>query len=386
MTTRKKANRSNGHKRNANGQGSDFQRSDGRWVAVLPPDPRTGKRLRFTAKTQGEALKKRDAARLRLEVFGELATADPTLESYLRQWLSHAVRVRRTTKDSYTLNVEKRIIPAIGKLRLSRIRPIDVRRMMDAIAARTSASTANQARRVLRAALNDARQDRIVIGDNAAALADPLPEKRFEGATLDAGQVGQLLASLADPLRALVAFAAATGMRQGEALGLRWSDVAVDGDDPGVRLRLQLQRIDGVFCLVDLKTKNSHRSLPLSPNLVALLRAHRAKQSARQLALGPLWQNRLGLVFVADDGAPLCRHRVTFLFQSALAKVGLPKIRFHDLRVTAGTITLERNGGDLKAVSMMLGHSTITLTANTYAHVSQRTMARTMGLLDDLAR
>lgn len=191
--------------------------------------------------------------------------------------------------------------------------------------------------------------------------------------------------SLADPLRVLVAFAAMTGVRQSEALGLRWSDVVLDGDDPGVSFRVQLQRVDGVFSLVDLKTRTSDRSLPFAPNLVALLRAHKAKQTARRLAVGPLWQDTLGLVFVGDDGSPLCRHRVTFLFQAALTKVGLPKIRFHDLRVTAGTLTLERNGGDLKAVSMMLVHSTITLTANTYAHVSQRTMARTVGLLDDLA-
>jgi integrase len=374
--------------RRASGEGTVFQRPDGKWVARLPPDRRSGRRREFWGDTQAEALDRRDAHIKRAHLHGEVVDDDPALAPYLKEWLAHtaAPRVRASTLDCYRLNVDKRIVPELGRLRLSEVRPVDVRRMMESVARQTSARSANLARAVLRKALEDARRDRILIGDNAAALASPVKQSHVEAQYLDADLLRRFIASVADHrLRSVFVVAASTGMRQGEILGLRWRDVDLDGPTPSLAVRGQLQRAAGKPELVEPKTKKSTRTIPLSPNLVAMLKAHKAGQTRRRLELGKLWRNPLDLVFTLDDGAPLHRSAVTHAFKAALAHAGLPVVRFHDLRHSAATLMLERNGGDLKAVSTTLGHSTITLTANTYAHAGAKVVGRTVALLDDLA-
>jgi integrase len=376
-----------GERRSA-GEGTIFQRPDGRWVARLPPDRRSGKRREFWGATQAEAMDRRDAHLKRALLHGEVVDDDPTLTAYLNEWLAHtaAPRVRANTLDCYRLCVATRIVPALGRLRLSQLRPVDVRRMMDAVATATSARSANLARAVLRKALEDARRDRVLIGDNAAALASPMKQPHREAQHLNAAQLATLIASVADhPLRGVIVVAAQTGMRQGEVLGLRWRDLDLDGPHPTLSIRGQLQHVDGKPAHVAPKTAKSARTIPLPPSLVALLKAERAAQATRRLAVGELWSNALGLVFTRDDGSPLHRSAVTHSFKAALAAAGLPDVRFHDLRHSAATLMLERTGGDLKAVSTTLGHSTITLTANTYAHVGAAVVGRTVALLDDLA-
>ena len=371
----------------ASGEGTVFQRPDGKWVARLPPHPTTGKRREFWGDTQAEAKDRRDAHIKREHIHGEVVDEDPTLAAYLKEWLAHtaAPRLRPNTLADYRLNVDKRIVPEIGRLRLSQVRAVDVRRMMDTVAKRTSPTTANGARAVLRKALEDARRDRVLIGDNAAALAGSLKVRHRESQHLDAEALGKFIASVADhSMRGVFVVAASTGMRQGEVLGLRWRDLDLDGAVPSLSVRGQLQRIDGKFCHVEPKTTKSARTIPLSPNLVALLKAHKTTQARRRLEIGKLWQNTLDLVFTNDGGAPHERNYVTKRFKDALAATGLPVVRFHDLRHSAATLMLERNGGDLKAVSSTLGHSTITLTANTYAHAGAKVVGRTVALLDDL--
>ena len=390
MTTKKPAPKpatkpTVGNKR-ADGEGTVYA-ANGRWCAQLPRDARTGKRRSFWDDTQAEAMDRRDAHIKREHIHGEVVDEDPTLSTYLREWLEHtaAPRIRPGTLDNYRLNVDKRIAPEIGRLRRSQLRPVDVRKMMEAVAKRTSARTANLARAVLRKALEDARRDRVLIGDNAAALASPMKQPHREASHLDAGQLATLIGAVAaHRLRVVFILAASTGMRRGEVLGLRWRDLDLDGAAPSLSIRVQLQTIDGAFQLVAPKTKQSTRTIPLAGNLVAMLKAHKASQLRRRLELGKLWSNPLDLVFTADDGAPLDGDAVTRAFKAALSTAGLPVVRFHDLRHSAATLMLERNGGDLKAVSSTLGHSTITLTANTYAHAGTKVVGRTVALLDDL--
>jgi integrase len=373
--------------RRASGEGTVFQRPDGKWVARLPPDSRTGRRREFWGDTQAEALDRRAAHIKRTHVHGDVVDEDPTLAAYLAEWLPHTAtpRIRPSTVQCYRTCIA-RIVPVIGRIRLSQLRAVHVRQMMDVIARRASARTANLTRTVLRKALEDARRDRVLIGDNAASLAGSLKQPHREPQHLDADALARFVASVADhPLRPVFVVAASTGMRQGEILGLRWRDLGLDGPTPTLTVRGQLQRIDGDFRHVEPKTTKSVRTIPLSPNLVAMLKAHRTGQARRRLEIGKLWRNPLDLVFTNDAGGPLRGEWVTRSFQATLTTAGLPVVRFHDLRHSAATLMLERNGGDLKAVSSTLGHSTITLTANTYAHAGARVVGRTVALMDDLA-
>jgi integrase len=362
----------------------------------LPPDPLTGKRRSIWAATQAEVLERRDAHLRQEHIHGEVVDDDPTLAAYLREWLEHTAkpRIRPGTFKCYESNVKVRLIPLLGRVRLSKLRAVDVRRMMETIAREPgvrsktlTARTANLARAVLRKALEDARRDRVLIGDNAASLALPMKQPHREAKHLDEKQLSMFIASVAaHEMRALFILAASTGLRQGEVLGLRWRDLDLDVVTPTLSVRVQLQVHNKKPVLVEPKTVQSARTIPLSPNLVALLKGHKASQARRRLEIGKLWSNPFDLVFTDDGGAPLKGQTVTRTFKRCLASAGVPVVRFHDLRHSAATLMLERNGGDLKAVSSTLGHSTITLTANTYAHAGAKVIGRTVALLDDLAR
>ena len=97
------------------------------------------------------------------------------------------------------------------------------------------------------------------------------------------------------------------------------------------------------------------------------LRAHRKRQVEERLAAGPRWREA-GLVFTSSVGTPLDARNLTRTFKAILRQVGLPAIRYHDLRHTAATLLLAQ-GVDPRTIMETLGHSQISLTLNTYTHV-----------------
>ncbi|MDP3061631.1 MAG: site-specific integrase [Chloroflexota bacterium] len=145
------------------------------------------------------------------------------------------------------------------------------------------------------------------------------------------------------------------------------------GRRPGGRDGLcahSLQRYGAAYHLDEPKTRKSRRTLPLPGFLVAELRAHMVRQLQERLLAGSAWTGDVwGLVFTTAFGDPLGGTAVTRHFQRLLEKAELPRWRFHDLRHAAATFMLAR-GVNLRTVMEVLGHSTITLTANTYGHVA----------------
>ncbi|HEU5329585.1 MAG TPA: site-specific integrase, partial [Thermomicrobiales bacterium] len=189
-----------------------------------------------------------------------------------------------------------------------------------------------------------------------------------------------------DRLEALYTVALALGLRQGEALGLRWQDL--DLDQGLLQVRVALQQLPGrPPQLVEPKTPQSRRTLPLAPLLTAALRAHRARQLAERRAGGAAWHNAWELVFTRPDGRPLSQFTVLQQFHRHLARAGLPALRFHDLRHSCASL-LVAQGVHPRVIMELLGHSTITVTMNTYSHVlpqAQRDAATAMaGLLQPL--
>jgi integrase len=171
-------------------------------------------------------------------------------------------------------------------------------------------------------------------------------------------------------------------MRQGEMLGLRWQDVDLDGGT--LRVRHQMQRVNGKLQLVEPKTKKSRRTVALPAIVVAALRAHRERQTFEKRWAGTRWQER-GLVFTTTIGTPLDNSNVVHGFQKLLAAHGMRKQRFHDLRHCAASLLLAQGAG-LRTVMDVLGHSTITLTANTYGHLTDETRRVAADLMDDVMR
>jgi integrase len=154
------------------------------------------------------------------------------------------------------------------------------------------------------------------------------------------------------------------GLRKGELLGLRWSDLDLDAG--GLQVSVALQRVDGKPTLVEPKTKTSQRAVTLPAIVVQALRAHRARQAADRLAAHE-WGD-MGLVFCTHQGRPLNDRNLSRDFYGLLDLAGLPRIRFHDLRHSCASLLLLQ-GVPARVVMEVLGHSQIALTMNTYSHV-----------------
>ncbi len=204
---------------------------------------------------------------------------------------------------------------------------------------------------------------------NVADLVDPPKVQRQEMKVLSGEQARVLLETAkGDRLEALYILAITTGMRQGELLALRWRDV--DLEDGTLRVTATMQRISkrGI-CPSEPKTAGSRRQIALTGMAVSALRHHRNRQLEERLSAAVMaWQDN-DLVFCNHYGRPIESSNLTRRsFHPLLAKAGLPRIRFHDLRHTAATLLL-RKRVPVKVVSEMLGHSQVGITLNIYAHV-----------------
>lgn len=361
-----------GKGRRAAGEGSIFQRKDGRWVAKVPlPD---GKTKSYYHATQREARDRLTIARREVQQGLPLPDNRQTLGTFLNQWLETVKKpnVRALTYRRYALDV-KRISGALGKRKLSEVTPQVIQAFLnDLSASGLSPATVRHTRAVLRSALTQAENQNLIARNPAAGKRVTLPrDEGHEVAALSPeGARAIVVAFEHHPLGALVYTALATGLRQGELLGLRWQDVDLDGRT--LTVRYQLQRIAGTLTLVEPKSKRSRRTLALPTGAVEILRAHRIQQVEARLLAGSEWRDT-GHVFATTVGTPLDNSNVGHRFVAQLAKAGLPRMRFHDLRHGAASLLIAE-GADLRRVMEQLGHSQISLTANTYAHLTAAVM------------
>jgi integrase len=202
---------------------------------------------------------------------------------------------------------------------------------------------------------------------NPAALVDGPRVQRREVRLVTPGEARQLLEAFrGDRLEALYTVALAVGLRQGEALGLRWQDV--DLESGTLTVRVALERADGRFRLAEPKTKRSRRTIALPDVAIRALKAHRTRQSQERLLAGAEWRDAWGLVFTNPSGAPLHGTNVTRGFRQVLDGASLPSQRFHDLRHACASLLLVQ-GIHARVIMETLGHSRIGLTMDTYGHV-----------------
>jgi len=352
-----------------------YRAADGRWhAAIVSTDPATGLRTRKVVSGRTMAIVRDRMADLRrqLEATGR-PTSKTTIAEFLTPWLeAERGRIRAATWRGRELHVRSYILPAIGSLALADLRPTDVERMTASVIARgRSGVSARHARATLRRALADAERDGLVMR-NVAALSRPPKIERHEIRVLSADETRTLLeGSEDDEYGPLYAVAATTGLRQGEILGLAWSDLdGLDGHSPTLTVRHSLARTATGWGLAEPKTRRSRRSLELGATAARALRRQRTRQKEARLAVADLWQNADDLVFTDRIGRPLVGTDVTYRFGLALSRLGLPRVRFHDLRHGVASLLLAQ-GVPLKLVSEQLGHSTISITADTYAHLDR---------------
>jgi integrase len=169
-----------------------------------------------------------------------------------------------------------------------------------------------------------------------------------------------------DRLHALWVFLATTGMRRGEAVGLRWSDV--DLESGRVRIVQTITQTGGVLRVGEPKTARGRRSISLDPGTIAVLREHRKRMLEERLLIGADFLDH-GMVFHQNDGSCLRPDSVSSSFLRRVARFGLPRLTLHGLRHTWATLALEQ-GIHPRVVQERLGHSTIAITLGIYSHVS----------------
>lgn len=183
-----------------------------------------------------------------------------------------------------------------------------------------------------------------------------------------------------DRFAPLYTTAVALGLRQGELLGLRWSDVDLDAGTLTIRRSLRVGDRD----LAEPKTERAKRTLTLGASVVSVLRAHRTRQLEERLAAGSRWHEG-EFVFATRTGEAIDSRNVTKAFQRALRDAGLPRQRFHDLRHACATLLLE-DGEELAVISRILGHSNLSTTADVYAHLTPAMLQRSADRMDGILR
>lgn len=380
-------------KRRGRGEGTVTQRADGRWqVRVDLGRGADGKRRRKTsyASTQAGAIKilKRHGGRA---MDGQLlATSTPTVGKYLDEWFTaNADTWRASTRRGYRSAIDLYLVPSFGKLRLEQLTPMVVQRWL------TGHKVEHGARRritlahaTLRSALADAQRLQLVTINAAGLVKVPQPTTR-PIVPLTVEQAAAFLKTTGTHrLGSLFSVALASGLRLGEATGLRWDDVNLETGE--IQVRQQLQRVGKKLVLQELKTEKSRRTLVLPDVCVQALKLHRTRQLEERLKAGAHWIDT-GLVFATyarrgagrKVGAPLAPRNVLRLLHDLL-RVTEPKIapfRFHDLRHSAASLLIAA-GVPLVEVSMLLGHSELRVTADLYSHLQKQTAARAAQHMD----
>lgn len=350
------------------------ERPDGRWEArITLPD---GRLKSVYAATRRKVLAKRDELQRAVEAGLPLSDEKLTVAAYLDEWLvAIQPTVRDTTYQRHIEFVRLHIVPALGNVRLSKL---TARQVQDFYAERLrsglSPTTVNHLHATLHKALGAAvRMD--LVARNVSALALVPPAARHEIRPLSPEQARRFVEVVAGERdEALFVLALTSGMRQGEILALRWRDVDLEHRTLHVRFSIHQHRQTGEWALTEPKTARSRRQIALSRLAVAALEKHHARQEdLRRMVggVGPAAQEDerwCDLVFPDADGGPRPADSVYHQLRRMLAGAGLPRIRFHDLRHTCATLLLKARV-DAKVVADLLGHASVAITLDIYAHV-----------------
>jgi integrase len=339
-------------------------------------DPVTGKRITRFKTVRGA---KRDAQRELRAILTAVdggTYADPskmTLAAWLQQWLNEAQHgVARKTLQRYREIVELHLIPALGAIPLAKLRPVHIQGYYaQALASGRrdgngglSAQTVVHHDRVLSVAMKRARALRLIPNNPVEDVSRPKVD-RHEIDVLEPTESAAVLAvSRRTRMFPIIFVALATGLRRGEVLGLRWSDV--DLERCTLTVAQSLEQTTAGLRFKAPKTKRSRRTIALSPSLVEELQAHRARQAAERLALG-MGRDLCGLVFARIDGDPFKPSSVTEMFARIVRRAKIKTVSFHSLRHTHAT-NLLREGVHPKFASERLGHASIAITMDTYSH------------------
>jgi integrase len=368
--------------------GQLIKRGPRTWLLrVLIGRDANGKRVFINTTIHGT---KREAEEKRTELAAErqrrgflTKPTKQTVAEFLATWLetTAAARVRPITLASYRALLTRHVFPDLGRIKLCELRSEHIQQLYNTMTETRGLSTrtVRYVHAILRTALHQATITNAIplnpVGEKRVAVRSRMREER----RALSGEETQRFLNAAEPNAwgALWTLLVTTGLRPSEALALRWTDL------DGTRLRIQrgltfISAREHHFC--DPKTRKSRRAVHLPARAVRLLAARRRQQAEDRLLAGELWEAN-DLIFCDPIGRPVNIQNLRASFRRVLKAADLPSIPIYSLRHTAASLLLAE-GRSVKDVSELLGHSTVTLTLDTYAHVMDDQRQETAATMD----
>lgn len=379
---------------------SIYHGADGRWHAKITMGTRLNGRVDRKHLSRGTKSEVEKAVRAleRGRDSGQYrwTAADPTLGTWIDHWLASIVPMttRWKTRSTYRSQLTRHVLPSLGHVRLSALQPEQLESLyVDLLRDGSSAITIGAVHRVLRSCLNEAVRRRRLV-HNPALVARPPRVPATEVHPLSVEECQRILRSASSSRNAARwSIGLSLGLRQGEVLGLSWSDIDLDGGF--LRVRCSVQRwtwehgcdrpgFSGPSCgrrrgadcphrhggglrLVEPKTKASHRTIALPRQLIEELRSHRAAQNHERLAAGATRAGEHHLVFTTPAGEIIDPARDHQQWRTLLKASEVRRVRVHDMRHTAATLLLLQ-GVDVRTLMAIMGWTEMA-TAQRYTHV-----------------
>ncbi len=357
----------------------------GRWriVVEVGRDPATGRRRRIVRRHRG---RKAEAEEILTQLLSELrqgSYVEPsrvTVAEWLHTWLCDykKLEIRPTTWESYESLARVHLVPAVGAIYLQDLRPEHLQKLYnDKLEEGKSARTVRYIHHVINSALNQAVKNRLIQHNVAEATTLP-KQKPKEVKAMTTQEQERFLAILSkDRLGPAFLTLLGTGIRRGELLALRWSDINLEAGT--LRIRRNLVRTNEGLIFQEPKTEKSRRTIPLPTVVWEALAGHQAKMNEE----GHYGKDKL--VFCTTNGTPFIPQNFNRKFIRLRRQAGLEHINLHALRHTFATRLLEV-GENLKVVQELLGHARIAITADTYSHVSPELKREAVEKLDEVLR
>ena len=379
-------------KRRGNGEGCIHQLKDGSWEARIMIGRNTNGNPKFKTFTS----KKRNVVATKLADYianrkdEPQNAADYTMEKWLLKWFDDYVdkNVKLSTKVSYEGIIKNHLIPQIGHIKLSNLKKVDIDKMYRTLLSSgradrkggLSVKTIRNVALVLHKALSEAVKCEYITR-NPADIAS-VPTLRSENSSkkdievLSKTDQQSLMAACGEDVYGVAILTALyTGLRKGEFLGLKWSDI--DFQAKTMTISRQLNRLKDyspnakaktrLRLQEDTKTQSSHRTIAMPDSLVEILLGHRERQKNAKKSWGKSYQEN-DMVFAREDGYYIDPTTFGDHYQKVLNKAGLGHYTIHALRHTFATRALEA-GIPIKVVSQILGHAGVQITMETYSHV-----------------
>lgn len=324
-------------------------------------------------KTQAEIRQKMRNLQNARDACLDITASEMTISEWLSIWMrDYRNSIKESTKATYWSDIKLHIVPYIGKIKLSALTSEKVQRMYNKlIADGISPKSVRNTHGILHKALDQAIKLKYISG-NASDNCEIAVTTKKEMQPIKDGNLRIFLERIkGNRCEDMLLVAVFTGMRESEIIGLSWD--CIDFNRKQIRIYRQLskeRKKDGCYVFTDLKNKKA-RSFSAADIVFDTLMRVKQEQETKKADCPDLWDNPHNLVFTDARGKHICTNTLYMNFKRVVRGMGMPDVRFHDLRHTFATLSIEA-GNDIKTISNSLGHATTAFTMDVYGHVSDK--------------